>query len=871
MVRNKTNSRVRDQAGALGTEDNGQIPVTDERLFSLASKKFPALRVTDEQFLKDVEEGRPAFSDATAEQDESAKARPWESGPVLAADLIVWLCRDSAARSKIGGAGIQIVGARIEGDIDLQWLNIPFPLVFKKCALSGNVKLGGSDIRFLDFSGSHVYSIDCTGSKIDEGIFFCDGFWANGFAKPGDDTLDADGIDVKGDVLLRKGFRAEGMVSLVGAKIGGNLECNQGVFKNIRDVALNAERLQVGGDVFLCKGSWDKGSEVNAEGFTANGEVKLGRAKIGGTLECSGGLFDNSGSRHPAINAKGLVVTGDALFHDGFIARGKVDLVEARVGGNLECNKGVFTNCNGRAALDAEGVNVAGNVFLSEESWSDSEHSDAEGFKAEGEVKLVRAVIGGDLNCIGGTFYNSAETGGAASGPKAPCSINAKGLKITGSVLLSEGCRTRGKVDLVGALVGGNLEFNSGQFINNAEEAVALDAERVKVTGDVFLCEGRWHRDEHVDDESFRITGNIGLIGAEVGGTVKFEGACFGNASADSVSSDVSLLGAIIRRGLVWKKVISPGKVRLDLRMARVGRLSLSSDNWLEQNSLHLRLDGLEYAQLVVDLPERHNGAVRSIAKSLRELWVRWRKKIASLFHRDAEEGPARIDIGPMIAWLRLQGKEFHYQPYEQLVTCLRKHGRDADAKAVLIAKAEDRARLTGMGFLERLWHWFLGVMIGYGYRPWRALVISVGVVALGSLIFEIGYGTELIKETRLVEHVVRSDTDPREKFRVDPGYPKFNAWVYSLDMFVPLVDLRQAAYWLPSAGKPKKAEETEDREKAEETDRPARAGSAQTDDEKVDLPIEVRLLRLYMWLHILAGWVLSSLLVVGLSGLVKR
>jgi hypothetical protein len=61
--------------------------------------------------------------------------------------------------------------------------------------------------------------------------------------------------------------------------------------------------------------------------------------------------------------------------------------------------------------------------------------------------------------------------------------------------------------------------------------------------------------------------------------------------------------------------------------------------------------------------------------------------------------------------------------------------------------------------------------------------------------------------------------------------------------MFVPLVDLRQAAYWMPSPY-----------------------------EGKEDIMyIEVRLMRFYMWLHILAGWVFSSLLVVGLSGLVKR
>ena len=837
MAKKEPKAKVQSQPGSLSAEASGERSATSDTLLHLAEKMFGVLKPSDEKFFKNVAEGRPAdFSDGVPERDDPAKASEWESRRVLAADRVVWLCQNSAASSKISGSGIQIVGARIEGDIELQCSATPFPLVFKKCALSGNVNLGGSDIYLLDFSGSHVCSIDCTASMIDEGIILCDGFRSNGtvcleyattggridcsggqFTNSGGDALDADGIEVRGDVLLHNGFKAEGMVSLVGANIGGNLECNQGVFKNAGSVALNAERLQVGGDVFLCKGSWGKNSEVHAEGFIANGEVKLGSAKIGGTLECTGGLFNNSGSPQPAINAKGLVVTGDVLFHNGFRAQGEVDLVGARIEGNLECNKGVFTNCYGGVALDIERANVTGDVFLCEESWGEGEHCNAEGFKAVGEVKLVRAIIGGDLNCIGGMFRYSTGVDSTANGIETECSINARGLKITGSVFLSEGFSSKGKVDLAGALVGGNLEFNSGEFINKGE--VALDAERAKITGDVFLCAGCWRRSKPIEGGCFRIEGNINLIGVEVGGTVKFKGASFASTSASPISSDISLLGARIKRELIWKEVVSPTQVILDLQMARIGRLSLSSDSWLEPGNL--RLNGLVYDQLEMENPPRLHSVKGRV----------WR------------------DIDARIEWLRLQGKQFHYQPYEQLVTSLRKHGRDKDAKTVLVAKARDRADLTEMAFIEKWWHKFLGLTIGYGYLPWRALLISVGIIIFGTLTFWIGHKSEIIKETKLVEYVeyveyvVAGDPNVPRKLSVREDYPNFNPLVYSLDMFVPLVDLRQAAYWLPSV----------------------------YEGQKEKMLTEVRLMRFYMWFHILAGWVLTSLLVVGLSGLVKR
>jgi hypothetical protein len=73
--------------------------------------------------------------------------------------------------------------------------------------------------------------------------------------------------------------------------------------------------------------------------------------------------------------------------------------------------------------------------------------------------------------------------------------------------------------------------------------------------------------------------------------------------------------------------------------------------------------------------------------------------------------------------------------------------------------------------------------------------------------------------------------------------YPQLQPFVYSLDTFTPLIDLGQADYWLPNSQR----------------------------GETFSLgPMSVTtggLLRSYLWFHILAGWVLSTLLFVGLTG----
>ena len=86
---------------------------------------------------------------------------------------------------------------------------------------------------------------------------------------------------------------------------------------------------------------------------------------------------------------------------------------------------------------------------------------------------------------------------------------------------------------------------------------------------------------------------------------------------------------------------------------------------------------------------------------------------------------------------------------------------------------------------------------------------------------------------------------------KASEDYPKFGALVYSLDVFVPLVDLHQATYWLPNA----------------------KFGDKLFKSELfgMSMPTSGDLLRLYMWCHILSGWILTTLLFVGLSGFVKR
>ncbi|WP_189156260.1 hypothetical protein [Lentzea pudingi] len=74
--------------------------------------------------------------------------------------------------------------------------------------------------------------------------------------------------------------------------------------------------------------------------------------------------------------------------------------------------------------------------------------------------------------------------------------------------------------------------------------------------------------------------------------------------------------------------------------------------------------------------------------------------------------------------WLRMLSdhtRHYEAQPYQQLAAVHRAAGHEHTARRVLIAQQKDLRRYGDPG--NKLWHWFLGVTLGYGYRPSRAVI----------------------------------------------------------------------------------------------------------------------------------------------------
>jgi sRNA-binding regulator protein Hfq len=183
------------------------------------------------------------------------------------------------------------------------------------------------------------------GAQID-GNLECDN---SVFTNPSKKALNADRIKVAGYVFLRGGFSADGEVNFLNAEIGGNLECDNATLRGAPLVgvsgsgsALQADGINVKGNVFL------------REGFRAEGGVRLLGAQIGNTLECGNSVFTNPSGG--ALYADRINVKGSVFLRSGFRAEGEVRLLNAQIGSNLDCTSGTINGQLIAQGLSVRGV-----------------------------------------------------------------------------------------------------------------------------------------------------------------------------------------------------------------------------------------------------------------------------------------------------------------------------------------------------------------------------------------------------------------------------------------------------------------------------------------------------------------------------------
>lgn len=315
-----------------------------------------ALLPAEEALLKACQEG--VFSDSAFERPTEMRA----SNRIRSAVLRVF-CMGSDPSVYVHPHGVQVIGAWIDGKLDLEGVQTSQRIALIACEIDGGVVFKGMRAQAIYLQGTHL------------------------------DFLEGQRLTCSDDLHLTEDFCSRGAVNLKGAEIRGDLNCNGGTFLGGNGTALDLDGINVQGGVSLGLSHPDDPHKRRA--FLAKGRVSLANSTIRHDLNCQGGRISAPGQI--AVRANGAKVDGciDCTPQAGhrLVVVGEVQLQGVTVGGNLVMRDAKLRNMGGDA-LYADGIDVRGDLHLDK------------GFSCRGEVRLLGASIGGDLALDGGRFRN---------------------------------------------------------------------------------------------------------------------------------------------------------------------------------------------------------------------------------------------------------------------------------------------------------------------------------------------------------------------------------------------------------------------------------------------------------------------------------
>ena len=440
------------------------------------------------------------------------------------------------------------------------------------------------------------------------------------------------------------------------------------------------------------------------------------------------------------------------------------------------------------------------------------------------------------------------------------------GLVTTGSVRLNgmDGRFTAmDGVRLLNARIGGSLTCTNAFFGNI--EGIALAADHMTVGNTVYL--GYRYGAENEKSEAgpkfpppFYADGEVRMLGARIGGNLDCAGGVFLNKEGCAIKADgvevegtffmsdyfvangsviitgariaeltcenATLAGnsknswaliaerAEIRGGVNWRRVTGSGEVNFS--STKAGTLSDDEESW---GKFKVILDGFQYSRIIGDgTPTNFKSRIE---------WLKNR--------------PKRLPFSPL--------------PYEQAAKVLFDMGHDNDAREILLKKEQEITKRKTRWHKPHRWLW--EKLAGYGYKPVRTLIASLIVILIGWSIFWLAdcAGRIVPHQPTVLANVkyqygrIPSETPAETVARKLPGYPEFSPFWFSLDIFVPLFNLHQEPFWYPSP----------------DGGRPYWWSTPQSEEFSLWFMLEW-----WYWIQIGFGWILTSLFLLSVTGLLR-
>jgi hypothetical protein len=229
--------------------------------------------------------------------------------------------------------GVRLRGATLTGQLDLTDVTSSVPLALTCCGTAAPVLLDRAHFPAVGLNGLVGPAVSAAWLRVDH-YFYAENA-----------RLDAGSSGIALD--------------LAEAHIGGHVNLSGACLRSTDHPALHMARMHVGSDVFL--------PGVDACGAGHQGAVRMVGARLGGSLDCTGAQFRNSGDG-PALEASDVQTDSDLMLGGGFRASGRGDdsvvvLHGSRIGGHLVGSAGRAQATTG-TALDLRQVHVAQRLYL---------------------------------------------------------------------------------------------------------------------------------------------------------------------------------------------------------------------------------------------------------------------------------------------------------------------------------------------------------------------------------------------------------------------------------------------------------------------------------------------------------------------------
>ena len=391
-------------------------------------------------------------------------------------------------------------------------------------------------------------------------------------------------------------------------------------------------------------------------------------------------------------------------------------------------------------------------------------------------------------------------------------SFNGTRLTVDGDLNL-ETISTPGSVDLTDSTINGTLHAGDAQ-LRNPGDSLILASARIG------------------ESANFGRTYSNGVIRI-TRATIK-QDLNFGNAIFSDGRNGLKAGYAIVKGNFWWTPARIGKRTELDLIGASVGTFHNSDDqnpSWPVKNCLFLH--GFEFSRIAAESPTDEPTLKKWLDRQPdRAHDVQSSKNPHDWCDTYQSGDPAAPRVSHPDS-----------QPFGQLAKVLQNSGKADDATELLIDKAQedlDAEQATSPRNPKTLVLWLWGKVACFGYDPLHTVRFIVFFVLFGWAAFWLGsyYGLIVPTDKDAFKDYVTGD-DSKSGRHTPDHYQLFNSFFFSLETFLPLVDLFQAKNWLPNPQR-----------------KPQWAS---------------RMLRGYLWIHIIAGWFFTTALLAGLSGLFHK